>query len=419
MNRFLIPLTLLFAAATIPEVAHAASRHGNAGHAQRSSQHSARSASKGTASKNTASKRGASKNTDAKRSAPERNTATRTAPEHNTAEHNAADRSAHGTRAESSNDRTHAASEASPAQRPVMRSVEFGGAQTHRSAPAASHSGAAPSNYRAKPTSRSAPSHAQREAVQHHAAATARSHSVAAHVAAGRGRAHGRTAAWHRHYAAAHHHYAWYQPRGWFHRWAPGRPHYWYHGVFVYGPAPWSPPPPPGHPRASVPEREVSHAGDLTIGVRGASYTSGYKNGAPYSDLGLGVAARYRFVDALGLEVQWVYHDESWTQGTQRIEQPLSASLQLFAVPWARVNPYLVAGVTVTQRNVQDKVGPTFVEENGAAIGPHIGLGLDINLSEHSSLTLDGRYLAYANLDPNDAARAGALQGNLGVNFSF
>jgi opacity protein-like surface antigen len=153
--------------------------------------------------------------------------------------------------------------------------------------------------------------------------------------------------------------------------------------------------------------------------VRASSYTSGYKAGAPYSDLGLGVAARYRFVDALGLEVQWVYHDDTWSQGTQRIEQPLSASLQLFAMPWARVNPYLVAGVTVTQRNVQDKVGPTFVEENRAAVGPHIGLGLDFNLSEHSSLTLDGRYLAYANLDPNDAARAGALQGNLGLNFSF
>jgi hypothetical protein len=415
MNRFLIPLTLLFAAATLPEVAHAASRHGNAGHAQRSSQHSAsaRSASKGTARKGTARKGTASKGTASK------NTAKRTAPEHNTADHKAAEHNTHGTRAEASNDRARPASEASPAQRPVMRAVEFGGAQTHRSAPTASHSGAAPSNYRAKPTSRSAPSHAQRDGVQRHAAATARSHSVAAHVAAGRGRAHGRTAAWHRHYAAAHHRYAWYQPRGWFHRWKPGRPHYWYHGVFVYGPAPWSPPPPPGHPRASVPERTVSHAGDLTLGVRGASYTSGYKNGAPYSDLGLGVAARYRFVDALGLEVQWVYHDDSWSQGTQRIEQPLSASLQLFAVPWARVNPYLVAGLTVTQRNVQDKVGPTFVEENRAAIGPHLGLGLDINLSEHSSLTLDGRYLAYANLDPNDAARAGALQGNLGVNFSF
>jgi hypothetical protein len=396
MNRFLIPLTLLFAAATIPEVAHAASRHGDAGHGQRASQHSGRAArTSGTSSSKRASR------TATKRSAPEHGAA-----EHSAADHKAADHNAQGPRA---------ANEAAPAQHPVMRSVDFGGTESHRSASGAAHAG--PSNYRAKTVSRSAP--AQREAVQHHAAATARSHSVAAHVAAARGRDRHRAATWHRHYVSAHHHYAWYQPRGWFHRWAPGRPHYWYHGVFVYGPAPWSPPPPPGHPRATVPERTVSHAGDLTIGVRGASYASGYKNGAPYSDLGLGVAARYRFVDALGLEAQWVYHDESWSQGTQRIEQPLSASLQLFAMPWARVNPYLVAGVTVTQRNVQDKVGPTFVEENRAAFGPHIGLGLDLNLSEHTSLTLDGRYLAYANLEPNDAARAGALQGNLGINFSF
>ena len=410
MNRFLIPLTLLIAASAIPDVAHAASRPGDGSHAQRSAQHGSRSGGKASGKADRKSSGKADRNNSRKspeRAAPERDAPERTAPER-------AD-----SRSEAGGTRPRAANEASPARQPVTRSVDLGGAHGQRSpASGAHHPNAAPSNYRAKPAQSHNQRHNPREAVQHRAAATARSHSVAARGHA-HGRAHGRTATWHRNYAAARNHYSWYQSRGWFTRWAPGRPHHWYHGVFVYGPAPWSPPPPSGHSRASVPERSVSHAGDLTIGLRGSSYTSGYKAGAPYSDLGLGVAARYRFVDALGLEVQWVYHDDTWSQGTQRIEQPLSASLQLFAMPWARVNPYLVAGLTVTQRNVQDKVGPTFVEENRAAVGPHIGLGIDFNLSEHTSLSLDGRYLAYANIEPNDAARAGALQGNLGLNFSF
>ena len=88
-------------------------------------------------------------------------------------------------------------------------------------------------------------------------------------------------------------------------------------------------------------------------------------------------------------------------------------------IPWAKVNPYLLGGITVTQRNYQDLVGGRVIDENRATWGPHLGLGLEFNLSQQTSLSLDARYLAALNLQPDDAARSGAVQGNLGLNFYF
>lgn len=81
------------------------------------------------------------------------------------------------------------------------------------------HVRAAPGNYRGP-----------RAAAAHHAAVVHHRHAAAA-----------RHAAAVRHHTAAH--AAWVShrapPRGWWYRpWRAGYPHYWYHGVFVYGPPP-------------------------------------------------------------------------------------------------------------------------------------------------------------------------------------
>ena len=324
------------------------------------------------------------------------------------------------------------------------RNVDFGGPRAPGAGGPVSHSPGSPANLRgATPVSRDPSGHsaASHESADRghsdHTEATARDHRDAAYAAhsavandprreadaarrnaATRAHHHDRAEAYHHAYSQAHRHYSWYQPRGWFVRWTPGRPRYWYHGVFVYGPAPWSPPPPRGEHRAAPP-RHADHAGDLSIGLRGATYGGAYKNGAHFGDFGLGLAARYRFNDPLGVEMQWVYHDDTWQKGTERIEQPFSGSLELFAIPWAKVNPYLLGGITVTQRNYQDTVHGQEIDENRATWGPHVGLGLEFNLSQHTSLNFDARYLSALNLQPDDAARPGAFQANMGLNFYF
>lgn len=221
----------------------------------------------------------------------------------------------------------------------------------------------------------------------------------------------------------AHHHHGrsvWYRPGTWYRPWYPGAPRYWYTGVFVYGPGPRYAAHGGGGGHASAPERTIDHAGEFSLGVRGGSYLSGYTNGASYGDFGLGLAARYRPVDALGLELQWNYHDDTWSSGTDRIQQPLSASVELFAFPWTRVNPYVLGGVTLTGRNVNDQIDQgTTVSSDQSLWGPHIGAGLELDVSQKVSVNFDVRAIGYLNRPQGDAARPGAAQANMGLNFYF
>ncbi|GDX81883.1 hypothetical protein LBMAG42_36940 [Deltaproteobacteria bacterium] len=232
-------------------------------------------------------------------------------------------------------------------------------------------------------------------------------------------------------HAYASHHAAWAAHRApyhWYGPWRAGHPHYWYHGVFVYGP--------PvvyvggggggddagggGGSRAKEPKREVSRAGDWSIGVRGGSYLSGFQDGSGYGDAGLGIAARYRPIEPLGFEVAWTYHDATWSGNTSRIQQPLMVSAELFAFPWSRVSPYVLAGVTMTDRNIaQPSVfGQTFATEQDLW-GPHGGLGIEFGLGKSASLNFDARFIGYVNKPVDDLARAGAVQANMGLNFYF
>ena len=448
MNRFLLPLTLLVTLGALSGDAQAASPNEDASFRDQrgggSKGGKSRSPSKSTPSKSEPAKSQPAKAEPAKaepanRSEPSRSEPARSEPSRATPSQGNEERT-NGTRVENAGGAGQRPS--GPVAPSGPRSVDFGASRAPSGAVPASRSASAPSNLRgAQPASRSA-DHAQAERGHSgHTEATARDHRDAAYAghsqaandprrdraaaqrnAASRGRHatshHGRAASYHHAYASRNHHYSWYQSRGWFVRWSPGRPHYWYHGVFVYGPPPGAPQRGP-EARAAAPDRHADHAGDLSLGIRGSTYAGGYRGSETFSDFGVGLAARYRFSDPLGVEVQWVYHDESWQEGTQRIEQPLSASLELFAIPWAKVNPYLLGGVTLTQRNYQDHAAGGFVDETRAAWGPHIGLGIEFNLSERASLSFDGRYLGYVNLAQDDLSRPGALQGNAGLNFYF
>ena len=275
---------------------------------------------------------------------------------------------------------------------------------------------------RAEPSSASASRH-HRAAERHRTAAHARAgHHAPAYRAAARHRA-----ASHASHAAAAHHSAWAARHGrhaWYTPWRPGYRHHWYHGVFVYGP--------PvvvvagggggggGGSQAKAPKRAVDREGDFSLGVHGGSYLSGFGPGESYGDAGLGLSLRYRPIESLGFEASWTYYDATWSESSARIQQPLQISAQLFAFPWTRVSPYVLGGVTMTDRNLDQPLsGDRDLTTEDTLWGPHAGIGIEFAIGESVSLDFDARFVGYLNKSASDPSAAGAVQGNMGVNFYF
>jgi opacity protein-like surface antigen len=164
----------------------------------------------------------------------------------------------------------------------------------------------------------------------------------------------------------------------------------------------------------------VDRTRSWALGLRGGSYLSGYDNGAGYGDAGIGLALRYRPVEAIGFELQWEHHDQTFNAASERMQSPLSASVELFGMPWSRFNPYALAGVTINNRNIQDEIGPfTTVDTAQTIWGPHGGLGVELGVGERASVNFDLRGIGYLNVPPGDPSTPGAVQANMGVNFYF
>jgi hypothetical protein len=228
---------------------------------------------------------------------------------------------------------------------------------------------------------------------------------------------------------AAHH--AWIDR----HSWHPGPYRYGWHphwaaGVFYYGPAPWYRETVVvdggGEVQASPaePERSVDRTGTFAVGLRGGSYLSGYSGGPGYGDFGMGLAARYRASEALGFELAWQYHDQSWTRTTDRINTPLSASVELFAFPWTRFNPYVFGGLIWTGRNYDDPIhqgswDSQRVTVNDTLFGPQGGVGLELGVGQKASVNMEARFIGYVDKPVNDPSSPGAMQADLGFNFYF
>ena|GEM_PF-2742117 len=177
-----------------------------------------------------------------------------------------------------------------------------------------------------------------------------------------------------------------------------------------------------------VPERSVDRSGTLSLGIRGGTYLGAYEAAGVgedigFGDFGLGVAARARLAEPVGLEVSWGYHDQSFQDGSTRITEPLSASVQFFAVPWATVSPYALAGVTWTNRNYSDTyfdgVSQLSVDVEDQLFGPHIGLGVELNVSDSTSINFEAKSIGYLNVDAQDPSVPASLQGTMGLNLHF
>ena len=149
----------------------------------------------------------------------------------------------------------------------------------------------------------------------------------------------------------------------------------------------------------------------------------GYDAGPGFGDFGLGLAARYRAAEALGFEIAWQHHDQTWSPESERVNQPLSASVELFGFPWAKVNPYVLAGVTWTNRVYNDEYfdgfSTVYVCTEDALFGPHGGLGIELAVGKKASVNFEARAIGYVNKPVEDPTIPAALQGNMGFNFYF
>src|SRR5690606_8099161 len=144
--------------------------------------------------------------------------------------------------------------------------------------------------------------------------------------------------------------------------------------------------------QAHLPERAIDRNNSLAVGLRAGSLLSGYGQDGRYSDVGAGIAARYRPAETIGLEVALQHHDQSWTSESLRSQTMGSASVELFAWPWTRVSPYAIGGLTYTSRSMADEVrtfdGVQNIDAGSPLVGPHAGLGLELALGKSVALDL-------------------------------
>ncbi len=199
-----------------------------------------------------------------------------------------------------------------------------------------------------------------------------------------------------------------------------------YHGVFVYGPSPshhhhYGSSGPAQVRQKHMPERAVERDNSVAVGLKVGSLASGYDHGSIYSDVGVGLAGRYRPAETVGLQLDLTHHAQSWAADTERSQTIAAGSVQLFAFPWTRVSPYAIGGVTYDARNIQDDIyeGSATVIANDSLWGLHGGLGLEFALGQSLALDLEGRYIGYLDKSPTDPSLPGAFQftGGLMVHF--
>ncbi|MBN2800111.1 MAG: outer membrane beta-barrel protein [Deltaproteobacteria bacterium] len=191
-------------------------------------------------------------------------------------------------------------------------------------------------------------------------------------------------------------------------------------GVFVYGPRPvyhevYVNSPQQQVQEAHLPDRHLNREDTLAVGLRLGTVYGGYDYGYAFGDAGIGLVVRARPVEAFGLEYAVTKYDQSFDSYSERVQAMHQASAVLYAFPWAKVSPYVLGGLTYTERSV-DAAG--LASEQGL-VGPHVGAGLEFALGDSLALDLDARYVSYLNVAPMDPTVPLALQTSAGLVIHF
>lgn len=165
----------------------------------------------------------------------------------------------------------------------------------------------------------------------------------------------------------------------------------------------------------------VDREGSFAIGLKSASYISGYDAGAVYGDFGLGLMGRYRPTKALGVEAVLVHHDQTFNQFSERKQTLMQGSAMLFGNSQGRFQPYVIAGLSANARGINDFVqgsnGTTSVDATDVLWGPHAGAGLEVAFGERTALDLEAKYIGWIN--EFETGVPGALQTSANVVVHF
>jgi hypothetical protein len=203
-----------------------------------------------------------------------------------------------------------------------------------------------------------------------------------------------------------------------------------YHGVFVYGPRPVTHVQyvhergPVQVERRDLPKREVNRNDTIAVGLKGGTLISGAPEGGIYGDPGLGLMGRYRPDESVGLELALSHHGMTIDPLNARSQTQVAGSVELFAYPWTRVSPYVIAGVTWNGGSVTDDVwmGDTYVAATDVSsqLGLHGGLGVELAMGKSVALDFEGRYIGWvSDSTPDMPSAPGALQATGGLVVHF
>jgi len=168
----------------------------------------------------------------------------------------------------------------------------------------------------------------------------------------------------------------------------------------------------------------VNRQGTWAVGVRSGSYLTGYDGSNPYGDFGLGLTARYRPFEALGLEAAITHHDQTWEDDSERSQTIGQGSIMVFANPWGRISPYALGGLTANARTIDDAFrvddgSMNSLQTQDVLWGPHAGVGVELAFGRNVALDLEARYTGYLNTERDDPTIPGALQTTAGFLVHF
>lgn len=175
-------------------------------------------------------------------------------------------------------------------------------------------------------------------------------------------------------------------------------------------------------PESVKAEEPLSHAvvaPGFSLGVRGAYMNDpdvDFDEGEGFG----GVAARIHIFDFLSIEGLATWHRED-DDDVETDIVPMQLSALIYLIPNSVFCPYLIGGVGWYWVQVEfDHPFEAFDFEE-TQFGFHAGLGFDIQVAEHFSITIDGRYIW---LEDSDDFLPGvsddeAYQLMGGINFDF
>jgi opacity protein-like surface antigen len=165
-------------------------------------------------------------------------------------------------------------------------------------------------------------------------------------------------------------------------------------------------------------DRKVDRYDSFSLGAKLGTTLGAYGGGGSYSDAGIGVAARYRLAEPIGLELAYNYSSSTDPDDPTRYTHMVQPSVQFFLFPWTRVSPYGTVGLTFdttydADRGVNGQAQPI----KDSAWGAHAGLGIEFAIGDNLALDIEGRGIRYVEGHPDTLNTQ--LQTSVGLNYYF